>query len=136
MNATAKEFVPGGFNLGGIIDGNSGSLVVNPSLLLSHQTTSAPDLLRWAFLQIASCDNSFRSSYSPTPNVDDITRTQGDACSENSNNSNSGCDVDSSADKASESNSEKRRMRSSPDLLHTEGRLKEERGEERRCGRC
>ena len=80
--------------------------------------------------------NAFRSSYSPTPNVDDMTRTQGDAFSENSNNSNSGCDVDSSADKASESNTEKRRMRSSPDLLHTtEGRLKEERGEERRCGR-
>ena len=64
-----------------------------------------------------------------------MTRTQGDAFSENSNNSNSGCDVDSSADKASESNTEKRRMRSSPDLLQAEGRLKEERGEERRCGR-
>ena len=77
----------------------------------------------------------FRPSNSRTPIIDDILRTQGDACSENSNNSNSGCDVDSSADKASESNNEKRRMRSSPDLLHTEGRLKEERGEERRCGR-
>ena len=63
-----------------------------------------------------------------------MIRTQGDACSENSN---SGCDVDSSKeDKASESNIvEKRRMRSSPDLQQTEGRFKEERGEERRCGR-
>jgi len=118
LNATAKEFVPGGFSLGGVND--CGTLNQTPPLL--SQTASAPDLLR--------------PSNSPTPNVDDILRTQGDACSENSNNSNSGCDVVYNEVKASETNIEKRRMRSSPELLHPEGRLKEERVEERRCGRC
>ena len=132
LNATAKEFVPGGFSLGGVND--CGTLKKSPPLL--SQTASAPDLLRWGcYNQINASFHFFRSSNSPTPNVDDILRTQGDACSENSNNSNSGCDVVYNEVKASETNVEKRRMRSSPELLHPEGRLKEERVEERRCGR-
>ena len=69
----------------------------------------------------------YRSSNSPVPNIYDL-RTQGDACSENSNTSKNGCDVES--EKASDI-VEKRRMRSSPDL-HQEGAVLRQ---ERRCGR-
>ena len=47
LNATAKEFVPGGFSLGGVND--CGTLNQTPPLL--SQTASAPDLLRWGYLR-------------------------------------------------------------------------------------